>query len=313
MKNAKHLNSRRAFIKISALSLGAGGVCSSFAASKIMWDAPVVVPNPDTTQPRSEIAVWFTNREARFAAGRPIPWQTASQPPSTDSLQLIAANKFQDILRFGGYFSDASCYLINQLHNPLRDQLLHELFRPSEMGLSVNRICIGAADSAATLYSYDEGEDDPELKRFSINHEINPDVFYFSSPGSPPGWMKWKKSMVGTSMSRQYLASYAQYFLKVLQAYAAAGVPVQAITIQNELIPTSMAKCRHARGRRNVRPNSSSNTSARSSRRQVRPRRFGSWTTTLCIGDGSSRNSMSRIFAGTQTRSPGMVTRANPA
>lgn len=36
-------------------------------------------------------------------------------------------------------------------------------------------------------------------------------------------------------MRRHYLAAYAQYFLKFLQAYAAAGVPVQAVTPQNEV------------------------------------------------------------------------------
>jgi len=250
MKSVKHLNSRRDFLKISALSLGAvgaGASASSSAAGK-MLDPTGVVPDTGAIQPTSEIAVWFTNGKERFAAGRPIPWQAASTPPSTDSIQLIVANKFQDILGFGGCFSDASCYLINQLHTPAREQLLHELFHPSEMGLNVNRTCIGACDSAATLYSYDEGDADPELKRFSIDHdreyilpvlrrvrEINPDVFYFSSPWSPPGWMKWNKSMLGGSMSRQYLSSYAQYFLKFLQAYAAEGVPVQAITTQNEI------------------------------------------------------------------------------
>ena len=104
------------------------------------------------------------------------------------------------------------------------------------------------ADSAATLYSYDDGDADPDLRRFSIDHDreyilpilrrvhsINPDVFYFSSPWSPPGWMKWNKSMLGGSMSRQYLASYAQYFLKFIQAYGAEGVPIRAITTQNEI------------------------------------------------------------------------------
>jgi len=207
-----------------------------------------MAPDAAAKQLASDIAVWFTNGKQRFAAGRPIQWQPASTPTATDSIQLIAANKFQDILGFGGCFSDASCYVINQLHPPLREQLLHEMFHPWEMGLSVNRTCVGAADSAAKLYSYDDGDADPELKRFSIDHdreyilpvlrrvrEINPDVFYFSSPWSPPGWMKWNKSMLGGSMSRQYLSSYAQYFLKFLQAYAAAGVPIQAITTQNEI------------------------------------------------------------------------------
>ena len=174
------------------------------------------------------------------------------KPPSAETnpefVQLFTANKFQEILGFGGCFSDAACYVISKLKQPLREQLLHEMFHPSEMGLSVNRTCIGSADTAVKLYSYDEGEADPDLKRFSIDydreyilpilkrvHELNPDVFYFSSPWSPPGWMKWNKSMLGGSMSRQYLASYAQYFLKFIQAYAAEGVPIRAITTQNEI------------------------------------------------------------------------------
>jgi glucosylceramidase len=53
------------------------------------------------------------------------------------------------------------------------------------------------------MYSYNEGTPDPELTRFSIEHDrvhilpilrearkANPDLFLFSSPWSPPGWMK---------------------------------------------------------------------------------------------------------------------------
>jgi len=198
--------------------------------------------------PGSDIAVWITNDKQRFSAGPSIPWQPASKSESTDSVRVIESNKFQDILGFGGCFSDAACYVINQLRAPAREELLHEMFDSSQMGLNVHRTCIGSADSATQLYSYDEGDPDPELKRFSIDHdreyilpllrsvrEINPEIFYFSSPWSPPGWMKWNKSMLGGSMSRQYLASYAQYLLKFLQAYAAAGVPIQAITTQNEI------------------------------------------------------------------------------
>jgi len=247
---AKIMSSRRAFLKLSALGIGAIGAGASALVSATAPNSlpPGVASAIDTKQPASDIAVWFTNEKQRFATGHPIPWQPASTPPAADSIQLVVANKFQDILGFGGCFSDAACYVINQLHAPTRDQLLHEMFHPSEMGLGVNRTCIGAADSAASLYSYDEGEPDPELKRFSIDHdreyilpllrrvrEINPEVFYFSSPWSPPGWMKWNKSMLGGSMSRQYLSSYAQYFLKFLQAYSAAGVPIQAITTQNEI------------------------------------------------------------------------------
>jgi glucosylceramidase len=249
MKNTKGNPSRRGFIKIAALSLGAVAAAPSYSASAELT-GPGIQPDPPAPQPLSEIAVRFTNAKERFASGQSIQWQSISTPPppATGSVRLSLANKFQDILGFGGCFTDASCYLIDQLHPPAREKFLHDLFHPSEMGLSVNRTCIGACDSAAKLYSYDDGDDDPDLRRFSIDHdrayilpilrrvrELNPEVFYFSSPWSPPGWMKWNKSMLGGAMSRQYLSSYAQYFLKFLQAYAAEGVPVQAITIQNEI------------------------------------------------------------------------------
>src|SRR5882724_7402221 len=127
MKQKKGHNSRRAFIKISALGLGALGAGASplpFATAE-EFDPVSVLPDADLKQPASEIAVWFTNNRERFAAARPIQWQSASTSPATDSIQLVVTNKFQDILGFGGCFSDASCSLINQLHGPLREQLLH--------------------------------------------------------------------------------------------------------------------------------------------------------------------------------------------
>ncbi len=248
------LNSRRNFLKTAAGAIGASPFYLPSAAAPLLANSSSAA----SSAPPGDISVWNTNSKLRFAAGPPIVWHaTAAQPPNTDAtttafpdaVRLVPENKFQDILGFGGCFTDASCYLISQLRQPLRDQLLHEMFHPAEMGLSVNRTCIGSADSAATLYSYDESDTpDPDLKRFSIDQdrayilpilkqvrEMNPEVFYFSSPWSPPGWMKWNKSMLGGAMSRQYLASYAKYLLKFIQAYAAEGVPIQAISIQNEL------------------------------------------------------------------------------
>jgi glucosylceramidase len=137
---------------------------------------------------------------------------------------------------------------LNQLPASARAQLFHQMFHPSEMGLSVCRTCVGASDYATKLYSYDDGDPDPDLTRFSIDHDrqyilpilrearqVNPALFLFSSPWSPPGWMKANRSMLGGCMQRRYMAAYANYFLKFLQGYEAEGVPVQAVTVQNEV------------------------------------------------------------------------------
>src|SRR5262249_56042042 len=100
---------------------------------------------------------------------------------------------------FGAAFTDAACYTFNRLDSSAREQLFHDLFHPSEMGLNVCRTCIGSSDYSTEMFSYDEGDPDPEMKRFSIAHDQpyvlpilrearnqNPDLFLFSSPSIPP-------------------------------------------------------------------------------------------------------------------------------
>src|SRR5689334_18172065 len=132
------MTSRRDFLKISGVGLGA--VCANAASSATMM-GPTSSHDGSrlTTSPPSEIAVWSTDSNRRFAPRAPLQWHTGSKVPSGDLLQLVPANRFQEILGFGGCFSDAASYVISQLKDPLREQLLHELFHPSEMNLSVNR------------------------------------------------------------------------------------------------------------------------------------------------------------------------------
>lgn len=47
--------------------------------------------------------------------------------------------------------------------------------------------------------------------------------------------MKSNGSMLGGCMRHTYMPSYANYFLKFLRAYEAEGVPIQAVTVQNEV------------------------------------------------------------------------------
>jgi glucosylceramidase len=236
-------SSRRDFLGISAL-----GLAAAIAPIEAVEEAPAPEPGTETPNVGAEISVWVTSGEERFAAAPRAKWVPASSSPGTDQIQLDPSKKFQDILGFGGAFTDAACYTFHQLAPSAREQLLHEMFHPSEMGLSVCRTCIGASDYSAKLYSFDDGEPDPDLTRFSIEHDreyilpvlrearkANPDLFLFSSPWSPPGWMKFNGTMLGGSMRNHYLPVYAKYFLKFLQGYAAEGVPVQAVTSQNEV------------------------------------------------------------------------------
>ena len=173
---------------------------------------------------------------AAFAVSKPVSvWADAPGPV--------------EMLGFGAALTDASCYVLSRLPGGEQLALLQELFAPGEMALNVCRTCIGASDYSQTVYSFDESaEPDPEMKKFSIDHDreyilpilsaarrINPGLFLFSSPWSPPGWMKSNGSMLGGAMRKDNLGPYAYYLMKFLAEYKAAGVPIDAITVQNEV------------------------------------------------------------------------------
>jgi glucosylceramidase len=209
--------------------------------------APAETQEQEAAAPSGEISVHVTSGQKRFAQESPVHWQRRPGS-SADAIVLDPARKFQDILGFGAAFTDAACYMFAQLPEDARAKLFRELFHPSEMGLNVCRICIGASDYATKMYSYDEGEPDPEMRRFSIEHDreyiipmlklgrqVNPDLFLLASPWSPPGWMKPNGSMLGGCIRDTSFAPYARYFVRFLQSYAEAGVPVNAVSVQNEV------------------------------------------------------------------------------
>ena len=227
---------RRTFLKLSAYGLAAT------SAAEVAFATPSA-PNP----PMGEIAVRVTGGKLRYASAPPIPWRSSDKSVD-NAIELDPSAKFQEMLGFGAAFTDAACYTFNRLSAPVRAELFRELFHPSEMGMNVCRTCIGSSDYSTEVFSYDEGEPDQDMKRFSIAHDqayvlpilrearkANPDLFLFSSPWSPPGWMKAGGSMLGGSMRQHYFAPYAEYFVKFLRGYAEEGVQIQAITVQNEV------------------------------------------------------------------------------
>jgi len=161
---------------------------------------------------------------------------------------------YQEVDGFGASFTDSAAYLIHRVLEPQqRAELMKRLFDPhAGIGLSVLRNPMGASDYARDFYSYDDmpaGETDAELRRFSIAHDeediipllqeavrLNPDLKLMASPWSPPGWMKTSGSMIGGELIKEYYPVYADYFVRYIQAYAAHGLPIYAVTPQNEAL-----------------------------------------------------------------------------
>jgi glucosylceramidase len=232
-----HITNRRDFLKLAAT---AGVAVAAGEATSLYADSPGVP---------GAVRAWRTTPSEKFQALKSPPQWEAGKDVSPLAIYLEPATRFQEILGFGGAFTDASCSLLHQMPTDARHALLSDLYGPSGLRLSVGRTCIGTSDYSTKMYSYDDTpEPDPELQHFSIEQDqawilptlrdaqqINPDLYLFSSVWSPPGWMKSGGSMLGGCIQERWFATHAQYFVKFLQAYAAAGVKVRAVTVNNEV------------------------------------------------------------------------------
>jgi glucosylceramidase len=218
------------------------------AASSVAAGAVLAKALPGLGAASGPVKVWQTFRDRRYASGEVLHWRPV-EGVAPDAIVLDPGTTKQEILGYGGALTDATCWVLSQLKADEREAVMHDLFAPGEMGLSVCRTCIGASDYSRSAYTFDESDTpDPELKKFSIDHDkeyilpmlrevrkTNPEMFLFSSPWSPPGWMKTGGSMLGGSMRKRSYEPYAQYFLKFLEAYKSNGVEIDAVTIQNEV------------------------------------------------------------------------------
>ena len=168
-------------------------------------------------------------------------------------ITVTETTQYQVLDGFGASLTDSAAWVIwNDLDAAQHTTLMQQLFSPTDgIGLSFLRQPMGATDFAVNgNYSYDDvpaGQTDPLLTNFSIAHDspyiipllqealaINPAAKVVALPWSPPAWMKTGGTMNGGGMDPTYFPSLAQYFVLYLQAYQQAGIPVYAISVQNE-------------------------------------------------------------------------------
>lgn len=166
--------------------------------------------------------------------------------PGAEKL-LVSDNSNGGFIGFGVAITPSSCYELSLMDSSERKEFLRQIYSKGGLGLSVGRICIGSSDYSPEIYSYDDHPFDTSLEHFSVERdekyiipmikeilEINPDIFLFASPWSPPGWMKTGGAMCGGYMRDKYVDCYANYIVKFIKAYAEHGIKISAITPQNE-------------------------------------------------------------------------------
>ena len=188
---------------------------------------------------------------------RSPPIAFSERDPTSSSTDLTIAvdptQEYQRIDGFGASITDSSAAVLYRLDPRTRDATMVQLFSPRDgAGLSYLRQPMGASDFV------DESpiRTTTSPRRVRLRHgalqrrarraadpaaapprqALNPRLTIIASPWSAPAWMKTTGSLIGGSLTddaRIYKA-YARYFVTFLQAYASAGIAVDAVTVQNE-------------------------------------------------------------------------------
>ncbi len=201
----------------------------------------------------SDVDVWLTRGdEVSLLEQRPTLTFTTGSGTHATKINVDDTTTYQMIDGFGAAVTDSSAWLIwNELNATQRATLLDELFSSVDgIGISFVRIPMGASDFALSAYTYDDmppGQTDPNLENFSIAHDLayiiptllearnrNPELKVMGSPWSPPAWMKTTESLWGGALETQYYDEYTEYFVRFVQDYEAAGIPIHSVTPQNE-------------------------------------------------------------------------------
>jgi glucosylceramidase len=86
-------------------------------------------------------------------------------------VKLLPENKFQVITGFGGSFTEASAYLLNQLSKKNRDLIIDAYFGSDGARYSLTRTHINSCDFSLGNYSYAPVEGDMDLDHFSIEED----------------------------------------------------------------------------------------------------------------------------------------------
>ena len=164
-------------------------------------------------------------------------------------IELDSSKKYQEILGFGGAFTEAAAHTLSQISPELRQEVIDSYFNQDNgLGYSLGRIHIHSCDFALENYTYVE-ENDKKLETFDISRdkekiiplikdaiaERGDNLKLLASPWSPPAWMKTNNEMNnGGKLLPEYRETWAKYFTKFIKAYRQAGLDIWGVSVQNE-------------------------------------------------------------------------------
>ncbi|MDH3298651.1 MAG: glycosyl hydrolase family 30, partial [Gemmatimonadota bacterium] len=193
-----------------------------------------------------------------------------TEAKSTDRpvIALDPAAEYQTILGFGGSFTESTAYVLGQLSDEKRQEVIEAYFGPSGADYTLTRTHINSSDFSLGNYAYADVPGDTELEHFTIEEDLDDIVplikdamassesgfKIIASPWTAPPWMKDNNAWNDGSLEPELYPTWALYFSKYIRAYEEQGIDIWGVTIENEPLgngaqwesmifsPTSMAE-----------------------------------------------------------------------
>ncbi len=168
------------------------------------------------------------------------------------ALTIDTSKRFQEMVGFGGALTESSAWVLAQLPEEKRREVLARYYDPKEgIGYTLARSHLNSCDFSLHMWALDETPGDYDLRDFSLKpmrrwllpllHDAQTiagaDRFkLLVSPWSPPAWMKTNARMDdGGKLRTEYAPAWANYFVRFVQAMRdQERINVWAMTVQNE-------------------------------------------------------------------------------
>ncbi|XP_023312733.1 putative glucosylceramidase 3, partial [Anoplophora glabripennis] len=179
---------------------------------------------------------------------------TGSFVESTDgeesSITVDPDTKHQNIIGFGGAFTDSTGINIKGLPEEAQKNLIESYFGSSGIAYNLCRVPIGGTDFSTRGYSYDDVEGDDTLEHFALQQDDldykipfilqakalrNDNIKLFASPWSAPTWMKTNNDWSGMGrLKDEYYQLWADYIMRFYEEYDKNNISFWGMTTQNE-------------------------------------------------------------------------------
>ena len=164
-------------------------------------------------------------------------------------LRLHQEKSQQEILGFGGAFTESSASIYHQMKQGQKEEIIEAYFGKTGNQYNMGRTHINSCDFSLENYAHCDTPGDLNLSTFSIERDkkmvipfikdalelsLEP-IKILASPWSPPSWMKTNNQMNhGGKLIPKFRTVWANYYCKYIQFYENENIPIWGLTVQNE-------------------------------------------------------------------------------